>query len=248
MPLSYTSFLNTSPNLDICTFQLSFKCSFFTKSWLSANRQRFQILHPTISLSHKQFLFWKFLWRHCKWFVVWVLPPIKTLASPRNWRMREKLFWRPFFFWEHLQLCPWSLALASSIPVFELERVCPRKDCPRPWPRIFCVLDLGFEPCVLDSTFGVLIWLVRDLNLKTPTPETNALPRTRPTRTENCFNFACEILVDWKNMEHNLWNLLSTRRENKFKKFVNNFRMFYFYVTSWQLFLGRAIFYSAMVK
>ena len=36
-----------------------------------------------------------------------------------------------------MRLCPWSLALASSIPVLGLERVCPRKGCP--WPRIFLV-------------------------------------------------------------------------------------------------------------
>ena len=68
-----------------------------------------------------------------------------------------------FFFGEHLRLCPWSLALASSIPVLGLESVCPRKGCPWPWPRIFfvslalasdffCVLGLGLEPYVLDST------------------------------------------------------------------------------------------------
>ena len=34
-----------------------------------------------------------------------------------------------------MRLCPWSLA--SSIPVLGLERVCPRKGCPWPWPRIF---------------------------------------------------------------------------------------------------------------
>ena len=45
--------------------------------------------------------------------------------------------WRPFFFGEHLRLCPWSLALASSILVLGLESVCPRKGCP--WPRIFFV-------------------------------------------------------------------------------------------------------------
>ena len=67
----------------------------------------------------------------------------------------ENLF---FFFLESTcALCPWSLALASSIPVLGLESVCPRKGCPWPWPwpRIFfCVLGLGLglEPCVLDST------------------------------------------------------------------------------------------------
>ena len=42
-----------------------------------------------------------------------------------------------FFFGEHLGLCPWFLAWASSIPVLGLESVCPRKGCPWPWPRIF---------------------------------------------------------------------------------------------------------------
>ena len=45
-----------------------------------------------------------------------------------------------FFFLESTcALCPWSLALASSIPVLGLESVCPRKGCPWPWPRIFFV-------------------------------------------------------------------------------------------------------------
>ena len=62
-----------------------------------------------------------------------------------------------FFFLESTcALCPWSLALASSIPVLGLESVCPRKGCPWPWPRIFfCVL--GLEPCVLDSTSDIYI-------------------------------------------------------------------------------------------
>ena len=50
-------------------------------------------------------------------------------------------------------MCPWSLAWASSIPVLGLESVCPRKGCP--WPLasdFFCVLGLGLEPCVLNST------------------------------------------------------------------------------------------------
>ena len=51
----------------------------------------------------------------------------------------EDLF---FFFLESTcAVCPWSLALASSIPVLGLESVCPRKGCPWPWPwpRIFFV-------------------------------------------------------------------------------------------------------------
>ena len=51
------------------------------------------------------------------------------------WRSPEKFLRRPFFFGEHLRLCPWSLA--SSIPVLGLESVCLRKGCP--WPRIFFV-------------------------------------------------------------------------------------------------------------
>ena len=43
-----------------------------------------------------------------------------------------------FFFWEHLRLCPWSLALASR----------------------GSALGLGLEPCVLDSISGTqLHWL-----------------------------------------------------------------------------------------
>ena len=43
------------------------------------------------------------------------------------------------------------LSLASSIPVLGLEKVCPRKGCPWPWPQIFFVsLDL-----VLASSLGL---------------------------------------------------------------------------------------------
>ena len=69
------------------------------------------------------------------------------------WRSPEKFLWRPFFFFfgEHLRFV--SLVLG-------LEHSCP-------WPReclsserlslalasdFFCVLGLGLEPCVLDST------------------------------------------------------------------------------------------------
>ena len=56
-----------------------------------------------------------------------------------------------FFFGEHLRLCPWSLALASSIPVFGLESVCPRKGCPWPWLRIFFV-SLALASSLVSST------------------------------------------------------------------------------------------------
>ena len=64
------------------------------------------------------------------------LPQSKNSGYANELEITWKTFLKTFFFFgEHLRLCPWSLALASSIPVLGLERVCPRKDCP--WPRIF---------------------------------------------------------------------------------------------------------------
>ena len=60
-----------------------------------------------------------------------------------------------FFFESTCALCPWSLALASSIPVLGLESVCPRKGCPWPWPwpRIFFVsLALALASSLVSST------------------------------------------------------------------------------------------------
>ena len=90
----------------------------------------------------------------------------KFLENVFLWRSLEKFLWRPFFFWrshgknfvktffffgEHLRLCPWSVALASSIPVLGLESVCPRKGCP--WPRIFFVsLALALASSLASST------------------------------------------------------------------------------------------------
>ena len=118
--LSYTGFLKTSPKLRICTFQLSlFKPS--AKFWLRANRQ---IFDDVIACD------------------LWFRPPqSKILATPISRRLCEKLFLRPFFFGEHLRLCPWSLA--SSIPVLGLG--------------FFCVL--GLEPYVLDSTSAIVVFL-----------------------------------------------------------------------------------------
>ena len=71
----------------------------------------------------------------------------------------EDLFF--FFFLESTYaLCPWSLALASSIPVLGLESVCPRKGCPWlwPWPRIFFVsLALALASSLVSSTPPLLI-------------------------------------------------------------------------------------------
>ena len=69
----------------------------------------------------------------------------------------EDLF---FFFGEHLRWCTWSLAVASSIPVLGLERICPRKGCPWPWPwpRIFFVsLALALASSLVSSTPPLII-------------------------------------------------------------------------------------------
>ena len=50
-----------------------------------------------------------------------------------------------------MRLCPWSLALALSIPVLGLESVCSRKGCPWPWPRIFFV-SLALASSLVSST------------------------------------------------------------------------------------------------
>ena len=70
------------------------------------------------------------------------------------WKIFVKTFF--FFFLESTcALCPWSLALASSILVLGLESVCPRKGCPWPWPwpRIFFVsLALALASSLVSST------------------------------------------------------------------------------------------------
>ena len=62
-------------------------------------------------------------------------------------RFAENL--RIFFLENTFALSHWFLA--SNIPVFGLE-IGLSNVCLCPWPRIF--LCLGFEPFVLDSTFG----------------------------------------------------------------------------------------------
>ena len=86
------------------------------------------------------------------------LPQSKILGTPLNWRSPEKLFCRPFFFGEHLGLCPWSLVFASSIPVLGLERARPWKGCPWPWPWVFLMsLVLALASSLVSSTPSLLI-------------------------------------------------------------------------------------------
>ena len=60
----------------------------------------------------------------------------------------EDLFF--FFFGEHLRLCPWFLALASRVSVLGRAVL---------GLGFFCVLGLGLEPCVLDSTSVIYVLL-----------------------------------------------------------------------------------------
>ena len=83
----------------------------------------------------------------------------------------RKIFVKTFFFFffffgdrlknfcdfgEHLRLCPWSLALASSIPVLGLESVCPW-----PWPRFFFFVSLALASSLVSSTPPLLVTMVR---------------------------------------------------------------------------------------
>ena len=72
-----------------------------------------------------------------------------------------------FFFGEHLRLCPWSLVLASSIPVLGLESVCPRKGCPWPWPRIFFV-SLALASSLVSSTPPLLCFIFSPTGVPKP--------------------------------------------------------------------------------
>ena len=109
-------------------------------------------------------IFWnvKILWSAWKSF----------LENVFLWRSLEKFLWRPFFFFleSTCALCPWSLALASSIPVLGLESVCPRKGCPWPWPRIFFVslalaLASALASSLVSSTPPLLIIIYFKLSL-----------------------------------------------------------------------------------
>ena len=68
-------------------------------------------------------------------------------------------------------------------------------------------------------------------NLKPPASETNAL-------------LLDQLAANWftsLNMEHNLSKNLISKKEMKLNSFLNNFRKFFPYVTSWQLYNKTAV-------
>ena len=150
--LSYTSFLNTLPKLDICIFQLLVQALFLCKIRVTCKQA------TTISdlLSYDIFVPQKLpLWKNfddvisCDlWFK---LPQSKILGTPMNWRSPEKKFLKTFFFWRALapvslvlgleHSCPWRQEVLSS----ETLSLALASD-------FFCVL--GLEPCFLNSTSG----------------------------------------------------------------------------------------------
>ena len=90
------------------------KLSSFAKSCLNAYKQRFQIFHPMISLSHKSSSFENFWWCHCVWFVVWASLPIKNSGHA----YKLEIAWKKIldiFFGEYLRLFPWFLASRGSV-------------------------------------------------------------------------------------------------------------------------------------
>ena len=158
IPLSYTTFLNTFPKLVICTFQLISINPFVLQNpgYVPAGNNDFRSSILRYLCPTKTSFLEIFRWRHFMW--LWFRPPPNQKFWLRLWiGDRLKNFFENLFFLEHLRLCPWSLALASSIPVLDLERVCPRKGCP--WPRALSSrLHLWFLHCklLLETLFSML--------------------------------------------------------------------------------------------
>ena len=103
-----------------------------------ANRQRFQIFHPTLSLSHKNFLLGKTLMTSFHVICGLGLPQSKILGTLMSWRSPEKKFCRLFL--EHLRLRSWPrafLSLASRGSVLG-KAVLGLGFFLCPWPRTFC--------------------------------------------------------------------------------------------------------------
>ena len=81
------------------------------------------------------------------------------------------------------------------------------------------------------------IWPARDRNLKPRAPETNALPLTQ-LGTKIVLILSMQTLVD---LQVGIWsracrNSSRTKKKIKLKNFINNFRRFFSYVISWQLY------------
>ena len=132
-------------------------CDTFELHWLSENVSKVRYLHfSTITLS--PLLLQNPGYVPTGKFLVTSLHVICGLGLPNQkfWLQLKigdwlKTFLKTFFFGEHLRLCPWSLALTSSISVLGLERVCLGKGCPWPWPRIFFVF-LALASSLVSST------------------------------------------------------------------------------------------------
>ena len=80
-----------------------------------------------------------------------------------------------------MRLCPWSLALASSIPVLGLESVCPRKGCPWPWPQTFFVF-LALASSLVSSTPPLIFCAKSDIRYNI---ESEALPAVKGLTFQN---------------------------------------------------------------
>ena len=83
------------------------------------------------------------------------LPQSKILGTPMNWKSPEELFGKPvlFCFFENTCGCvlgpwPWPRALLSLVSGGSVLG----KAVLGLGLGFFCVLGLGLEPCVLDST------------------------------------------------------------------------------------------------
>ena len=93
-------------------------------------------------------------------FFFFLRSPEKILGRPFFYyyyyfffEIARKIFVKTYFFWRALALV--SLALASSIPVLGLERVCPRKGCP--WSWIFLV---SLASSLVSSTPPLVITVI----------------------------------------------------------------------------------------
>ena len=111
------------------------------------------------------------------------------------WRSPEKKFWRPFL-WRTLAL----VSLASSIPVLDLERVCPRKGCSRPWTSAVAMGGQGAVPPVNIILLRSIFDSLRNCWQPTAVHKSNGVihlikytftdvSRKREVRQQNCYRY-----------------------------------------------------------